>query len=69
MTLRIALDEIVSAKDAARGLRGVLDRLEQGTSEQFVITRRNRPEAVIVSVSRFEELLAARREEAQGVPA
>lgn len=63
MSIRVSLDEIVSAKDAARGLRGVLDRLEKGTSDQFVITRRNRPEAVIVSVNRFEELLAGQRDD------
>jgi prevent-host-death family protein len=68
MSIRVSLDEIVSAKDAARGLREVLDRLERGASEQFVITRRNRPEAVIVSVNRFERLLAAQRQEEE-VPA
>lgn len=57
MTLRIALNELLPAKTAARELPQALDRLERREVEQLVITRRNEPRAVLVSVERYEELL------------
>jgi prevent-host-death family protein len=57
MTLRVALDELLPAKAAARELPQALDRLERGEVEQLVITRRNEPRAALVSVERYEELL------------
>lgn len=57
MKLRVALDELLPAKAAARELPQALDRLDRGDVEQLVITRRNEPRAVLVSVERYEELL------------
>lgn len=57
MKLRVALDELLPAKAAARELPQALDRLESGEVEQLVITRRNEPRAALVSVERYEELL------------
>jgi prevent-host-death family protein len=57
MKLRVALDELLPAKVAARELPQALDRLERGEVEQLVITRRNEPRAALVSVERYEELL------------
>lgn len=59
MTLRVRLDEILATKEAARTLPAVLDRLERGDAEHVVITRRNTPRAVVITVQRYEELLAA----------
>lgn len=57
MKLRVALDELLPAKAAARELPQALDRLESGEVEQLVITRRNEPRAALVSVERYQELL------------
>lgn len=57
MKLRVALDELLPAKVAARELPQALDRLQRGEVEQLVITRRNEPRAALVSVERYEELL------------
>lgn len=57
MKLRVALDELLPAKAAARELPQALDRLDRGDVEQLVITRRNEPRAVLVSVERYERLL------------
>ena len=38
-----------------------LDRLETGETGHFVITRRNKPRAVLVALERYEELLREQR--------
>jgi len=57
MKLRVALDELLPTKAAARELPQALDRLDAGDVEQLVITRRNEPRAVLLSIERYEELL------------
>lgn len=57
MTLRVRLDEILPTKEAARTLPQALNRLEAGEAQHFVITRRNRPRAVLVGIDRYETLL------------
>jgi prevent-host-death family protein len=59
MSLRVRLDELLPAKIAARELPGALRRLESGEAEQLVITNRNEPRAVLITVERYEQLLAA----------
>jgi prevent-host-death family protein len=56
--LKVSFDEILPTKAAARDLSGALERLEQGNAEHLVITRRNEPRAVLITVERYEELLA-----------
>ena len=51
--------EMVAARDAARGFSSLVDRLRTGEAERFVIVHRNRPEAVLLSVSDYESLLEA----------
>lgn len=58
--LRIRFDEILPARIAARELPQALDRLERGDVEHLVVTRRNHPRAVLLTVDRYEELLMAR---------
>jgi Antitoxin Phd_YefM, type II toxin-antitoxin system len=57
--LRVTFDEILSIKEAVRGLPRALDSLASGDAGHFVITRRNEPRAVLLGVERYEELLAA----------
>lgn len=58
MRLRIRLDELLPAKTAARELPRALRRLESGEAEQLVITTRNKPRAVLITVERYEQLLS-----------
>lgn len=60
MKLRVGLDEILPSKEAARALPQVIDRLESGDAEHFVITRRNKPRAVLVTIERYQQLLSGR---------
>ncbi len=59
MDLRIRLDELLPSKTASRELPEALDRLERGDAEQLVITRRNQPRAVLITVERYQQLLHA----------
>jgi prevent-host-death family protein len=59
MSLRVRLDELLPAKTAARELPQALRRLESGDAQQLVITNRNEPRAVLITVQRYEELLGA----------
>jgi hypothetical protein len=61
--LRVGLHELLPIKEASRSLAQAVERLERHEAEQFVITRRNKPSAVIVALSRYEDLL---RREAHG---
>jgi prevent-host-death family protein len=57
MKLRVSFDEILPSKTAARELPQAIVRLEQGQAEQLVITNRNVPRAVLITVDRYEQLL------------
>jgi prevent-host-death family protein len=59
MTLRVRLDEIIATKEVARTLPSALERLDSGDADQIVITRRNAPRAVLITVERYEQLLEA----------
>jgi hypothetical protein len=51
------LDEVVATRDASRGLGGLLDRLRTGEARRFVILFRSRPQAVLLHVDEYAELL------------
>jgi PHD/YefM family antitoxin component YafN of YafNO toxin-antitoxin module len=53
------LNEVVAARDAARGFSGLLEQLRSGHARRFVIMFRNRPQAILLHVSEYERLLAA----------
>ena len=57
MALRVRLDELLPAKTAARELPRALRRLETGDADHLVITNRNEPRAVLITVKRYEQLL------------
>jgi hypothetical protein len=61
------LDEVVAARDAARGLGRLLQRLRSGDKRRFVIFFRNRPQAVLLHIDEYAELL--RRAEADEIAA
>jgi hypothetical protein len=66
--LRVRLDELLPTKTAARQLPQALQRLEQGEVEHLVLTTRNDPRGVLITVKRYEELLrsSSKGEVAQG---
>jgi PHD/YefM family antitoxin component YafN of YafNO toxin-antitoxin module len=68
MEFRVRLDEIVPTKQAARSLPKELGRLERGEVEQLVLTTRNTPRAVVLSVERFDRLVRSEREAGEEGP-
>jgi hypothetical protein len=60
MHLRVRLDELLPTKIAARTLPRALTRLESGEAEHLVLTTRNQPRAVLITVERYEQLLGYR---------
>jgi prevent-host-death family protein len=62
MELRVGLDELLPIKEASRTLAHAVDRLERCEAEQLVITKRSKPSAVIVGLSRYEALLRGQSE-------
>jgi PHD/YefM family antitoxin component YafN of YafNO toxin-antitoxin module len=62
MEFRVRLDEIVPTKKAARELPQELGRLERGEVDQLVLTTRNAPRAVVLTVERFDQLMRDERE-------
>lgn len=56
---RFMLDEVVAARDAARGFSSLLEKLRSAEAERFVILFRNRPQAVLLHVAEYERLLGA----------
>lgn len=60
------INEVVAARDAARGFSGLIERLRNGSASRFVILFRNRPQAVLLHIDEYERLLqAASGEQAQ----
>jgi hypothetical protein len=55
------LDEVVAARDAGRRLGGLLERLRTGEKRRFVILFRNRPQAVLLHIDEYRDLVAAAR--------
>jgi PHD/YefM family antitoxin component YafN of YafNO toxin-antitoxin module len=51
------LDEVVAARDAARGFSSMMERLREGSARRFVVFSRNRPQAVVLHVSEYERLV------------
>jgi PHD/YefM family antitoxin component YafN of YafNO toxin-antitoxin module len=66
MEFRVRLDEIVPTKQAARSLPKELGRLERGEVDQLVLTTRNTPRAVLVTVERFDQLTRGERDAEKG---
>jgi hypothetical protein len=61
------LEEVVAARDAARGFSGLLERLRSREASRFVVFFRNRPQAVLLHVDEYERLI--REAEQLPVPA
>lgn len=54
--LLIRGEEIIGARQAARGFAGLVRRITEGDLEKAVIVWRNQPRAVLLSIGRYTEL-------------
>jgi PHD/YefM family antitoxin component YafN of YafNO toxin-antitoxin module len=54
--VRVSNVELCTVRDAMRDLNRMIERLEQGDFQKFVLTRRHQMRAVVVSVDEFSRL-------------
>jgi hypothetical protein len=54
--VEVSNSELRTVRDAMRELNRMVDSLERGESEKFVLTKQGQMRAVVVSVERFAEL-------------
>lgn len=58
---KVSLDELLPVKTATRALSVYIDDVDSGKHPHYVITRRGKPRAVLISVDRYDKLLEAER--------
>jgi hypothetical protein len=56
--VEVSNDELRTVRDAMRELNRMVEELERGESEKFVLTKHGQMRAVVVSVDRFSRLRA-----------
>jgi hypothetical protein len=56
--VEVSNDELRTVRDAMRELNRMVDALESGDSEKFVLCQNNRMRAVVISVDTFSKLRA-----------
>jgi hypothetical protein len=54
--VEVSNDELRTVRDAMRELNRMVDALESGTSEKFVLCQNNRMRAVVISIETFAQL-------------
>ena len=63
--VEVSNDELRTVRDAMRELNRMVDALERGESDKFVLCQNNRMRAVVVSLETFAVLRAGLRELAE----
>ena len=59
--VEVSNDELRTVRDAMRELNRMVDRLESGDSEKYVLTKNGRMRAVVLSVEQFAEMTQSGR--------
>ena len=54
--IRVSNDELKTVRDAMRELNRLVDALESGDSEKFVLCQNNRMRAVVISLDTFNQM-------------
>lgn len=54
--VEVSNEELRTVRDAMRELNRMVDRLERGESEKYVLTKNGQMRAVVVSLEQFAEL-------------
>lgn len=61
--VEVSNDELRTVRDAMRELNRMVDALESGASEKFVLCQNHQMRAVVISVDTFAKLCGARAAE------
>jgi hypothetical protein len=54
--IEVSNDELKTVRDAMRELNRLVDALESGDSEKFVLCQNNRMRAVVISLDTFSQM-------------
>jgi PHD/YefM family antitoxin component YafN of YafNO toxin-antitoxin module len=54
--IEVSNDELKTVRDAMRELNRLVDALESGDSEKFVLCQNNRMRAVVISLDTFNQM-------------
>jgi hypothetical protein len=57
--VEVSNEELRTVRDAMRQLNGMIEMLERGESEKFVLTKHGQMRAVVLSVGDFSRMRAA----------
>ena len=51
-------DQVISSADLQKNMQMLLDSLNDGSQDRYVVTRNNQPSAVMLPIARYEALMA-----------
>ncbi len=57
--VEVSNEELLTVRDAMRELNRLVERLDCGEAEKFVLTQRNQMRAVVVSLDHFAQLTSS----------
>jgi prevent-host-death family protein len=62
LDLRDALDHIISVSELGRGQASKVIQVVKSRKEQFIVVKNNKPEAIIMSIEEYNELMESKEE-------
>lgn len=62
LDLRDALDHIISVSELGRGQASKVIQVVKSKKEQFIVVKNNKPEAIIMSIEEYNELMESKEE-------
>ena len=62
LDLRDALNHIISVSELGRGQASKVIQVVKSKKEQFIVVKNNKPEAIIMSIEEYNELMESKEE-------
>lgn len=62
LDLRNALDHMISVSELGRGQASKVIQLVKSNKEQFIVVKNNKPEAIIMSIEEYNDLMESKEE-------
>lgn len=62
LDLRDALDHMISVSELGRGQASKVIQLVKSKKEQFIVVKNNKPEAIIMSIEEYNDLMESKEE-------
>lgn len=62
LDLRDALDHMISVSELGRGKASKVIQEVESTKDQYIVVKNNKPQAIIISIEEYTELMEAKEE-------